>query len=198
MTDFIYTEKTDPVKSGSVPSQVIDCLYYNEKTKELLVGVVDSNNAYIYEGVPRHVYVSFASAISKGYFWNKIVKKQYGPADDAGWTDEVNFIEYATPSTASVGTPKGLTENLTGAQVLAFPLKSEPTPAPVKQNATAEVKFDDAKSTTVVFNMGGDDKTVDFDDKVTVVDAVKEISRIADMLGLGANLTIKSVTVNFE
>lgn len=199
MTEFIYTEKTDPVKSGSRSSEVIECLYYNEKTKELLVGVVDSNNAYVYSGVPRHVYTGFANAVSKGYFWNKVVKRQYGPADDAGWTDEVNFIEYGKENLnagPTVGTPKGLADK-TSSSVLVFPLKAEAAPLPVPVDAN-EVVFDDAVSSTVVFSMGGETKTVDFNDKTSVRDAVAEITRIAEILGLGKSLTIKKVTINFE
>ena len=198
MTDFVYTEKTDPVKSGSRPSQVIECLYYNDKTKELLVGVVDTNNAYIYEGVPRHVYVAFVGAVSKGYFWNKIVKKQYGPADDAGWTDEVNFIEYGSQATATAGTPKALNDN-TGANVLLFPLKAEPEAAPVKVKTEAsEPVFKDAKSADVKFNLGGRDAVTTFTGTQTVSAAVAEITQIAETLGLGEALVIKAVTINFE
>ena len=202
MTDFTYTHKTDPVLSGSRPSEVLSYLYYNEKTKELLVGVKDNNNAYVYTGVPKHVYDAFAIALSKGYFWNKIVKPQYGPADDAGWADEVNLVEYGSVRIqGTVGTPKGLTDATaaTSASVLAFPLSTDkPQVAQIKQNATAEVTFDDAIGTTVLFNFGGEDRTVDFDDKFTVRDAVAEVSRIADMLGMGKTLTIKAVTVRFE
>jgi len=205
VTTFTYTEYTNPVMSGNQPSEAIDSLYYNDKTKELLVGAASSGEAYVYTGVPRHVYVAFKEAVSKGFFWNKIVKRQYGPSKDVGWTDEVDFVEYGR-HLAAAGTPKGLTTNeqtKTSTNVLAFPLKSEPTVASAAVHTgdpskAVEVQFDDAIGTTVVFSMGGDDKTVDFDDKYTVRDAVAEVSRIADMLGIGSNLVIKAVTVRFE
>lgn len=195
MTTFNYTHEIDPVTSaGGNPSKAIEYLYYNDRTKELLVGLVESERAYLYKGVPQHVFVAFQNAVSKGYFYSKIVKSNYGPAECLGWTDDVDFIDVNAP-VASAGTPKGLTTNentKVSANVLAFPLSTEPKPV------TAEVKFDDAVSTDVVFNLGGSDATTTFNDVVTVSGAVAEITRIAEMLGLGEALTIKSVTVNFE
>lgn len=208
---FTFTDSADPVTSaGGRPSEAIESLYYNSGTKELLVGLVESGRSYLYTGVPVHVYSAFKSAVSKGYFYSKIVKTQYGPGDNFGRTDEVDYVQHGTvhalPLRATAGTPKGLvtsrdTRDTTSASVLAFPLKTEAAPqvpnslpVPAKQ----ELKFDDAVSSTVTFNMGGDDKAVDFNDKTTVSEAVAEVTRIAEMLGLGEELLIKSVTVHFE
>lgn len=204
MTTVTYTHHTD-----NFTSEVVDEIFYNEKTKELAVVLNDTENVYKYTGVPVHVWNAFAQSVSKGYFYNKLVKAQYGPADNLGWADGVIFEEageaqvYHIHAGNAVGTPKGLrttpsTKDSTSASVLAFPLKAESTTAPVKQKATAEVKFDDAVSTDVVFNLGGADATTTFDDATTVSEAVAEITKIAEMLGLGQALAIKSVTVNFE
>lgn len=199
---FNYTDSVDPVTgAGGKPSEAVECLYYNANTKELLVGLIESEKAYVYTGVPTHVFVAFKNAVSKGFFYSKIVKTQYGPGEPVGFTDEVVYRDVSvTP--AQAGTPKGLTTNentKVSTNVLAFPLKTEPSVAYATVSTSApEVKFDDAVSTTVVFNMGGNDATTDFNDKTTVSEAVAEISRLADMLGLGKALTIKSVTVHFE
>lgn len=194
---FIFTDEVNPVVGqNGRPSEAVSWIYYNEKTKELLVGLAESEKAYLYHGVPVHAFSGFKNAVSKGYYYSTLVKRNYGPGDFFAWSDDVRVEKAQDAKVTAIGTPKGLTTNentIVSSSVLAFPLKTED-----KSYKSDGAVFDDAKSTSVVFNMGGDDKTVDFNDKKTVKDAVAEISRIADMLGLGSSLLIKSVTVHFE
>jgi hypothetical protein len=203
MTTVNYTHR-----KSDFASEVVDEIFYNEKTKELTVVLNDTENVYKYSGVLVHVWNAFEQAVSKGYFYNKLVKPTYGPASNLGWADTVSFEDaneaqvYSIHAGNSVGTPKGLTTNedtKVSTNVTAFPLKAESTATYATVHTSApEVKFDDAISTDVVFNLGGSDATTTFNDVVTVSGAVAEITRIAEMLGLGKALTIKSVTVNFE
>lgn len=191
MTDFQYTDSLKNIDSSAVKQA-----YYNTHDKTLVVVMRSNGNAYRYDGVPSWVWSEFTRSSSKGTTFATKIKPSYGPSKFLGVGSRLNFAEYSVtaPSMASprypltvaqppvapgrraaVGTPKALTDN-TSAFAEAFPSKTW---------------------TSVKFQSAGGVKTATFKDISEVSEALKEIQRLADILGLD-NLKVKEVTTHFE
>lgn len=59
-----------------VTSTAISKIEYDELARELIVTFV-SGRTYIYDDVPRDLYINFINAPSKGQFFNEYIKDQY-------------------------------------------------------------------------------------------------------------------------
>ncbi len=61
---------------GDRPSQAVAGLDYDYKSKDLYV-TYTTGSKYRYSSVPQDVYMGFATASSKGYFVNNVIKPGY-------------------------------------------------------------------------------------------------------------------------
>ena len=62
----------------SVSSSAISRIEYKEASSTLSIWFVSSGGPYDYYGVPRSLYERFLSAPSKGSFFNRYIREQYG------------------------------------------------------------------------------------------------------------------------
>lgn len=115
-------------------------VHYNANTRDLMVNLDPADDAetdvlYVYHNVPQAVFDEFRNADSKGAFYNRVIKRTYGPGDLLGDYLDIEEIEVSVnepepvltsvPSTTSmggdgtfrwnvpihaVGTPKALVE----------------------------------------------------------------------------------------
>lgn len=205
MSDFEYTEALPNSNSTAVKAA-----YYNVDDKTLLVVMRENGNAYRYDGVPSWVWADFKRSSSLGHFFATTLKRSYGPAKYLGTGNRLSIVQKGAVASvtplpkrthehyslgtapaprAVVGTPKGLTlasDAKVTTKAEAFPLTVAPAPAQGVLKAT----------TSVLFEAFGADKTVAFDDKSTVDEALVEFNRIANAMGVSAK--VKAVTVHFE
>jgi|SRR5690606_17439649 len=103
MSDFNYTMMFRPENSS-----LVDGVWYNENTLELVVNL--GGSIYAYTGVPRERFNDFAAAQSAGGEYQSI-KRDFGPGRYMGHEYELYFLYEFPKRTESVGTPKALTDN---------------------------------------------------------------------------------------
>lgn len=79
---FVYTHVFD------ADSEVIETVYYSQKTRDLFVAL-NSGSIAGYKNVPLWVYDQFAGSSSKGRFWNRDIKNRF-----ATQSGDVVFVPY--------------------------------------------------------------------------------------------------------
>ena len=196
---FNYTAGDSEVNSSLVYEA-----YYNSATRELVV-VLDSEDGYLYKGVPQHVYDELVSGrVSAGRYYGKTIKRGYGPGERLGYVglDNEDYFVYAypAPSMEAVGTPKGLSyasdAKVDGSPVVS--LGADGTSRFVdlapKAEEPREVTYRHAVNFTVD-GLGNDVRV--YNVETTSVDkAVDALSEATAALGLDVN--VKGVWVSFE
>lgn len=83
---FDYTEM------AVVDSSFIDAVYYNDKSSELAVSMLNGDT-HFYADVPAHVFYSMIDGSSAGAAYNREVKDQYTNIA-GGPVHEVQFVEH--------------------------------------------------------------------------------------------------------
>lgn len=84
MTNIAYTRQ---VAIGN--SSLVDEVYYNENTRDLYVDL--DGPVYKYRGVPVEVVDKFEAAASAGAFYNTEIKRVFGPGDDLGHWEHLDY-----------------------------------------------------------------------------------------------------------
>lgn len=192
-----------------VQSDLVGEAYYNEGTRELVVLLGFDGEAYKYDSVPPSVYRELVAASSVGGYYNRVVKRDYGPGTHLGtlgWDNEEFFVNgYKAPAMAAVvneGPYLSLAPEGVSVQGGHFELNksgdsyfSLVTPTPARFGAdlseTATLRHD------VVFTVNGAEAEKSYTvDSVDLDGAVDALDEIADMLGV--DVSVKRVTVHFE
>jgi hypothetical protein len=189
-----YNEETDEFEATdsfeSPLSSLVDEVAYDSESHELLVSL--HSDSYLYKGVPVSVYRDFAKAWSKGGFYNRVIKKEYGRGESVGWDAEV--VEKTTPapdmgSVTTSGTPFNVTTSGAGFSGITFPLTipEKEEEAPEQEKYTHRVDF--------TVEDGSDVKPYN----VEAAD-VYEAKEIVEELGkaLGIEFHVKGVYRTFE
>lgn len=86
------TATFDFTEMSVVDSSFIDAVYYNSKTSELAVGMLNGDT-HFYGDVPASVYYSMIDGPSAGAAYNRQVKDQYKNLGN-GPVHEVQFVEH--------------------------------------------------------------------------------------------------------
>ena len=108
---FTYTHVWD-----SIDSSFVEEVYYNERTRELLVCLEDTENGddpewYAYKDVPKAVVLNWMeNEESKGRFYNLSIKPAYGPGDHL--VDEPYHMEKVAPLPVTLSTNDALAYTL--------------------------------------------------------------------------------------
>lgn len=77
-------------------SHAVEGALYDKTTKTFYVQL--ASGSYVYDNVPEDVWNSFKSALSKGRFYAKTIKRDYGPGTALDW----DALDYAEPRDDSV------------------------------------------------------------------------------------------------
>ena len=90
-----------------VASSVVEEIYYNENTSELVV-VLRSGLGYLYQNVPYETFDDFYCAASAGSFYATNIKRNFGPGENLGYVLDTDFERAPELVTTGVGMPKNL------------------------------------------------------------------------------------------
>lgn len=191
MSDFVYTDSVDGRNSSAVEEA-----WYNVYDKTLLVALVESEKSYLYSGVPSWVWSQLKGAPSLGSFYATTVKRNYGPGNALGWTDDLDIVEYGVPAANmgsvtpihGVGTPKGLTL----APNASVTTKAEAFPLSVVSDSKPVL----LKHEVIFTSTGSENERLYVTEAENIDDATSQLDEVAEMLDL--NFTVKRVTVHFE
>jgi hypothetical protein len=173
---FTVTDEMTP------DSSAVQDAYYNEETKDLYV-ILTGGTGYRYSDVPFNVWGWFKSAGSKGEYYAKTIKRQYGPGDNLGHTNDWEFDVVApkAPDMGPVLTIKGNAATTLSSNTISINADSW---KPVRKH-------------TVKFNSGISDREYSVEVK-SVEEAVQDLMRIAEILGLTGEIKVKEVVTHFE
>lgn len=194
-----------------VQSNLVGEAYYNDSTRELVVLLGYDGEAYKYDGVPLNVYNELVSASSVGGFYNRVIKRDYGPGTylgSLGWDNTSYFINgYKAPAMAApvvnegpylTLAPEGLSTS-GGHFTVTSDEKDGSYFSLVAPNAVETV--DEGENFTlrheVVFTVNGteDEKTYSATAE-SVDEATKALFEVAGMLDV--QVRVRRVTVYFE
>lgn len=196
--ELVYTDKWDGY------SHAVETAIYDADTKTFAVELA-SGSVYAYKNVPEHVWNSFKASISKGRFYNKTIKKDYGPGTELDeWAvEEADKRAYNAPDMGSVtatagslgltGTPKNLTyaadAKVDGKPVAEqrYSLVTNLQPALLEDRLDHTVRFTVGDNTEV--------KSYRFNAE-SVADAVAVVNGLGDAMGLEFKVT--EVVTHFE
>jgi len=186
--EILYTD------SWSGSSRAIEEAVYDAETKTLYVSL--SSGGYAYDNVDEYTWKSFKNAFSKGRFYAKTIKRDFGPGRALDWDafDYAEEREVSVPApdmgpvtSSTVGMPKAMTYSptatVTNISTPVFNLQAAP--------------LADTLRHTVRFRVDGGTEVKSYTlTAADVNEAVAEVNGIADALGV--EFTVTEVVVHFE
>lgn len=96
-----------------VDSSVVHEAYYDRNSRKLAV-VLSSGEGYVYNNVPEYTYHELVDADSPGAYYNRVIKRTYGPATALGYVDSDDFThQYPAPDMSNVVSPVRLSGAVT-------------------------------------------------------------------------------------
>lgn len=176
---FSYTHKYLP------SSTAIQEAYYNDEQQELVV-VVNGGTAYQYSDFDISDWNAFTSAHSAGHWYAKVIKREFGPGENLGFMNEEDsyFQEDQTVEAPDMGPVWSFKGDL---GVNTF----------VSATTGINAAMSNIRKHTVRFNSGISDREYSVN-AVSVDAAVADLMRIARMLGIEEQITVKEVVTHFE
>jgi len=169
-----------------VYSSLVEDAYYNSETGDLFLEM--GNDVYRYVDVPVSVANELANAESAGRYYNSYIKGQFS-SDNLGYWGDLNYVDLNEEDEDEYEEEEEDSPILTANEVRTKVFSLTPIDT---VNAVAGA----IRKHTVVFTAGFASAVKTYDVHVASVDdAIAEIQKIADMLGV--KVTVRQVVVNF-
>lgn len=189
--EILYTD------SWSGRSSAIEEAAYDAETKTLYVSL--NSGGYAYDNVDESTWKGFKNAFSKGRYYAKNIKRDFGPGRVLDW-DAFDYAEAREPSAPATGPQTFVTS--TAQTYVGAPQAWTLAPNAKVETVTRTFNLqapilEESLRHTVRFTVGGgtDVKSYSFNAK-DVTEAVSEVNEIANMLG--QEFKVIEVVTHFE
>jgi hypothetical protein len=196
---FLYTHAFE----SYLDSSLVESAYYDSVTTRLAVTLLDDDGdtafTYVYSHVPFGTYESFRHADSKGEYYNRVIKRQYGPGDNLGYMDDDDFtIRLSSIIDATQAAPVTITAS--NSPYVSLSAVAEASQA--EENFVSLERPESDERVTykhvVHFTVEGGNEV-----KTYTVEAGSNVHEATDALAesakaLGIDVTVKGVFISFE